>query len=117
MGASHAIGHVLGGTCGVAHGHTSCVMLPHVLRYNHPANAGRQKLVAAAMGRPGQPAADLVAALVAELGQPGRLADVNVTRDQFPLIASHTMKEHHIPNNPRAITRPEQVLEILEAAA
>lgn len=116
MGASHAIGHVLGGTCGVAHGHTSCVMLPHVLRYNHPANAGRQKLVAAAMGHPGQPAADLVAALVAELGQPGRLADVNVTRDQFPLIASHTMKEHHIPNNPRAITRPEQVLEILEAA-
>ena len=27
-GASHAIGHILGGSFGVAHGHTSCVMLP-----------------------------------------------------------------------------------------
>src|SRR5690606_29948920 len=34
MGASHAIGHVLGGSFGVPHGYTSCVMLPHVLRYN-----------------------------------------------------------------------------------
>ena len=31
-GASHGIGHVLGGTAGVAHGYTSCIMLPHVLR-------------------------------------------------------------------------------------
>ena len=30
MGASHAIGHVLGGSCGVPHGYTSCVILPHV---------------------------------------------------------------------------------------
>ena len=117
MGASHAIGHVLGGTCGVAHGHTSCVMLAHVLRYNHPANADRQQLVAATMGHPEKPAGDVVAALVAELGQPGRLAEVNVTRGQFALIAAHTMEEPHIRNNPRAITRPEQVLEILEAAA
>ncbi len=28
MGASHAIGHVLGGSAGVPHGYTSCVMLP-----------------------------------------------------------------------------------------
>ncbi|MEJ0068423.1 MAG: iron-containing alcohol dehydrogenase [Pseudomonadota bacterium] len=28
MGASHAIGHILGGTCNVPHGYTSCVMLP-----------------------------------------------------------------------------------------
>ena len=34
MGASHAIGHALGGSCGVPHGYTSCVILPHVLRYN-----------------------------------------------------------------------------------
>ena len=29
MGASHGIGHVLGGTADVPHGYTSCVMLPH----------------------------------------------------------------------------------------
>ena len=33
-GASHGIGHVLGGTADVPHGYTSCVMLPNVLRYN-----------------------------------------------------------------------------------
>jgi maleylacetate reductase len=32
-GASHGIGHVLGGTAGVPHGYTSCIMLPHVLRF------------------------------------------------------------------------------------
>jgi len=117
MGASHAIGHVLGGTCGVAHGHTSCVILPHVLRYNHGANADRQQLVAAAMGQPDKPAADAIAALIGELGQPQRLSEVDVSRDQFQVIATHTMNEHYIQTNPRAITHAEQILEILEAAA
>src|SRR5947209_20179424 len=40
-GASHGIGHVLGGTAHVPHGYTSCVMLPHVLRFNHAVNAER----------------------------------------------------------------------------
>jgi maleylacetate reductase len=117
MGLSHAIGHVLGGTCGVAHGHTSCVMLPPVLRYNHSANADRQQLVAAAMGHPDQPAADVIAALVADLGQPQRLAEVGVTREQFSLIASHTMEEHYIHTNPRQLTHSGQIMEILDAAA
>jgi maleylacetate reductase len=38
-GASHGIGHVLGGIADVPHGHTSCVMLPHVMRYNEPVTA------------------------------------------------------------------------------
>ena len=52
-GASHGIGHVLGGTAGVPHGYTSCVMLPHVLRFNEPVNAARQAWVSEALGRPG----------------------------------------------------------------
>ena len=52
MGASHAIGHALGGICGVPHGYTSCVMLPHVLRYNRSVNAERQALVAERWGIP-----------------------------------------------------------------
>ena len=52
-GASHGIGHVLGGTAGVAHGYTSCIMLPHVLRFNAGATAERQRWVSEAMGRPG----------------------------------------------------------------
>jgi maleylacetate reductase len=39
MGASHGIGYALGATFGIAHGHTSCIMLPAVLRYNAERNA------------------------------------------------------------------------------
>ena len=52
-GASHGIGHVLGGTAHVPHGYTSCIMLPHVLRFNEPVNADRQKWVSEALGHPG----------------------------------------------------------------
>ena len=40
--ASHAIGHILGGSANVPHGYTSCVMLPHVLEWNASVNAERQ---------------------------------------------------------------------------
>lgn len=117
MGASHAIGHVLGGTCDVPHGYTSCIMLPHVLRYNRAANSERQRLVAEAMGHPGEDAADVIAAFVADLGLPRRLAEVGVKREQFAVIAANTMREHWLHMNPRKINGPEQVLEILDAAA
>ncbi len=117
MGASHAIGHVLGGSCDVPHGHTSCVMLPPVLRYNRALNLDRQKLVAEAMGHAGEDAADVIAAFVRELGLPGKLADVGVTREQFSMIADHAMHDSWLHTNPRKITSVEQVLEILELAA
>ena len=84
-GASHGIGHVLGGTAGVPHGYTSCVMLPHVLRFNHPVNADKQARVSEALGRPGEPAADVVAGLIAGLGLPTRLRDVGVKPEQLDL--------------------------------
>ena len=117
MGASHAIGHVLGGSCDVPHGQTSCVMLAPVLRYNRSVNAERQKLVAEAMGHPDDDAADVIAAFVKSLGQPGRLSEVGVTRDQFAMIADHTMHDSWLHTNPRKITSVEQVYEILELAA
>ena len=117
MGASHAIGHVLGGSCDVPHGHTSCVMLAPVMRYNRAVNRERQQLVAEAMGHAGEDAADVIAAFVAALGQPGRLSEVGVTRDQFAMIADHAMHDSWLHTNPRKITRPEQVMEILESVA
>lgn len=117
MGASHAIGHVLGGTCGVPHGYTSCIMLSHVLRYNRSANADRQTLIAEAMGHPGDEAADVIAKFVADLGLPTRLVQVGVEREQFAAIAAHTMREIWLHVNPRKISHPDQLLEILDAAA
>jgi maleylacetate reductase len=47
---------VLGGIAGVPHGYTSCVMLPHVLRFNQPVNSEQQARVSEVLGRPGEPA-------------------------------------------------------------
>lgn len=116
LGGSHAIGHVLGGTAGMPHGETSCVMLPHVLRYNLSVNAGRQATLAEAMGDAATPAADQIQALVASLDLPGRLRDADVPRDILPTIAEESMHDMWIGTNPRPFKSPDEVLPLLEAA-
>ena len=115
-GASHGIGHVLGGTAHVPHGYTSCVMLPHVLRFNAAVNADRQALVSEAMGQPGREAADVVAGLIAGLGLPGRLRDVGVKEEQLDRIAELSMHDRWIHTNPRKIDGPPVVRTLLDAA-
>ena len=117
VGASHGIGHVLGAACHVPHGHTSCVMLPSVLRWNLPANAERQKRVGEAFGKPDAAAGDLVEGLVKSLGLPGHLSEVGVGKERFREIAEKSMHDRAVLNNPRPIKGPEQVMEILELAA
>jgi alcohol dehydrogenase class IV len=115
-GASHGIGHQLGGVAGVAHGHTSCVMLPNVMRWNREVVAPQLRRIAAAFGRPDEDAADLVQALIRDLGMPTRLSEVNVTRDMFGRIATAAMQSPMVRANPRPITGTAQVEEILEMA-
>lgn len=116
LGASHGIGHVLGGTAGMPHGETSCVMLPHVLRFNESINGERQAVLAAAMGDANISAADQIQALVASLDLPGRLRDADVSREILPTIAQESMLDMWIPTNPRPIKGPDDVLPLLEAA-
>ena len=116
LGASHGIGHVLGGTAGMPHGETSCVMLPHVLRYNASVNGDRQATLAAAMGDTKTSTADQIEALVKDLDLPGRLRDCDVAHDLLPTIAEESMLDMWIPTNPRSIAGPEDVLPLLEAA-
>ena len=115
-GASHGIGHVLGGTAHVPHGYTSCVMLPHVLRFNHAVNADRQALVSQALGRPGDPAAEVVAGLIAALGLPQTVSDVDAKPDQLDRIAELSMHDRWIHTNPRKIEGPKVIRELLDAA-
>ncbi len=115
-GASHGIGHILGGTAGVPHGYTSCVMLAHVLRFNHSVNAAQQQRVSEALGVPQQAAGEAVAALVAELGLPSTLRQVGVRADQLDEIAHKAMHDRLIHTNPRKIHGPEDVRRILDAA-
>ncbi|WOH66725.1 iron-containing alcohol dehydrogenase [Bradyrhizobium sp. BWA-3-5] len=117
MGASHGIGYVLGAEFGVPHGHTSCVMLPSVMRWNKPANAERQAQVAAAMGHPNEDAGDVLDRLIRGLGMPRSLREVNVGPEHFDRIAKAAMATPWVPRNPRRIEGPAQVREILDMAA
>jgi maleylacetate reductase len=116
MGASHGIGYVLGAVFDVPHGHTSCIMLPSVMRWNKPANAGRQALVARAMGHEGKDAGDVLDAFIRGLGMPRSLAEVKIGPEQFDRIASQAMGTPWVPRNPRPIPGPAEVKEILELA-
>lgn len=115
-GASHGIGHVLGGTAGVPHGYTSCIMLPHVLRFNDPVNHDKQARVSEALGHAGEPAANVVAGLIAGLGLPTRLRDVGVKEDQLDLVAENSMHDRWIHTNPRQIEGPAVIRTLLDAA-
>jgi maleylacetate reductase len=117
MGASHGIGYVLGAAFDIPHGHTSCIMLPAVMRWNRPANAERQALVATALGHPGEDAAELLDAFITGLGMPRSLAAVGIGPEHFDRIAEGAMHTPWVPRNPRPIAGLAQVREILELAA
>ena len=115
-GASHGIGHQLGAVAGVPHGYTSCILLPHVMAYNHEATAEKQQWISAALGRPAARASDLIAELISHLGMPTRLRDAGVTHDHFQAIAQGSLLNAWVRANPEPIDTVEQVVEILEAA-
>lgn len=117
MGASHAIGHVLGGTCDVPHYFCTAVMMPSVLRYNRPATERAQKSIAAALGAPELDAGEAFAAFIARLGLPRRLADVGVGEDRFELIGKNAMLSIFTRSNPQPIREPADVVKILKLAA
>ena len=117
MGASHGIGYVLGAVFDIPHGHTSCIMLPAVMRWNKSVNGERQALVAAAMGHPGEDAGDVLDRFIAGLGMPRSLGAVKIGRESFDRMAEQAMGTPWVPRNPRPIAGPPQVREILELAA
>jgi maleylacetate reductase len=117
MGASHGIGYVLGAMFDIPHGHTSCIMLPAVMRWNKSANAERHALIEAALGEPGADAGELLDALIAGLGMPRSLAAVGIGPEHFDRMAEAAMATPWVPRNPRPITGPAEVREILELAA
>jgi len=117
MGASHGIGYVLGAEFGIPHGHTSCIMLPAVMRWNKSVNADRQATISAAMSRAGSDASTVLDAFIGGLGMPRSLGAVKIGRESFQHIAEQAMGTPWVPRNPRRIDSPQQVREILELAA
>jgi maleylacetate reductase len=117
MGASHAIGHVLGGTCDVPHYFCTAVMMPSVLRYNRPATDAAQKSIAEALRAPQLEASDAFAAFIGKLGLPRKLSDVGIGEDKFKLIGENAMLSIFTRSNPQPIREPADVVTILQLAA
>ncbi|PRH89645.1 maleylacetate reductase [Labrys okinawensis] len=116
VGASHALGHVLGAHAGIPHGLTSCLLLPAVMTWNAGVNAERQALVSAALGADDIPAAEAIRRLVAAIELPTRLRDVGIIRDDLALIAAKSFHDPGLRNNPRPVETTADVQEILELA-
>ncbi len=116
MGASHAIGHVLGGTADVPHGYCSCVMAPSVLAFNESVNGDKQKQISICMGQPDRAASEVVDEFITALGMPRSLTAVGITEEQLDLIAEYTMLDFWSRTNPREIEGPADVRGILEMA-
>jgi len=132
-GASHAIGHILGGAYDVPHGYTSCVALPAVLAWNAAdsisAVSERQRLISEVFERIGaaeslntarnsihRSAAEHVRGLVHELGLPETLQDIGIGLEQLDDCAKRTMGDALVHTNPRKISNWKDVREILELA-
>ena len=117
MGASHAIGHILGGTCDVPHGYTSCVMSPYVLEWNAEHDDSRQARILAGLGQAHPTAAKALDAFIRGLGLPRTLSEVGVGEDRFQQVAEYTMLDIWGRTNPRPVTSPADIMEILRRAA
>ncbi|MDO8670751.1 MAG: iron-containing alcohol dehydrogenase [Dehalococcoidia bacterium] len=122
LGLGHAVGHQIGARCNVPHGLTSCVTLPHVMRFVTPLATPRLVLMTQAMGvdtgglsaeAAAAAAADAVEAIIGNLGLPRRLRDVGVTKDDLHAVAKASFPEAASSNSPRPVTSPEEILQLL----
>lgn len=113
---AHALGHALGALCDVPHGHTSCVLLPAVLRWIAHATGDRQRMLCEAMQIEGSDAAAAVASMVFALGLPASLRDVGVDRALLPEIAERALLDPLTGNCARPVRGAAELRDILEMA-
>lgn len=117
MGASHAIGHILGGTCDVPHGYCSCVMAPYVLQWNAEYDASRQQRTLAALGNTHASAGEALDAFIRGLGMPRTLGEVGVDESRYQQIAEYTLLDIWGRTNPRPVKTADDVMQILRLAS
>jgi maleylacetate reductase len=132
MALHHAICHALGPE-GVPHGDANAIMLPHVMRFNLPEAPNGLAEIAAAIAGDGssnresaqtdtgsldspQRAVAAVESLFSSLPVPHRLGETVVTPAQFPRIAEATIQSSAVLLNPRPVSKPADVLTILDRA-
>jgi maleylacetate reductase len=97
FGLSHALGHQIGPRWDVPHGMTSCITLPHAMRFMADLAPERFRPIAEGFGvafdaaeprRAALACADRAAAFIAQFDVPQRLRDVGVPRDELGEVAA-----------------------------
>ena len=126
LGVSHAMGHQIGPMWDVPHGVTSCITLPHAMRFMAEVAPERFEPIAEGLriafnaadpGPAARACADRVAAFVAALPVPRTLGEVGVSDNQIPAIAEAVREEIELFD---VLGRPvalDEVRALLKAAA
>ncbi|MGC1190540.1 MAG: iron-containing alcohol dehydrogenase, partial [Candidatus Binatus sp.] len=124
-GISHALGHQIGPMWNVPHGITSCITLPHVMRFMAGVAADRFAPIADGFDvrfdarSPHSSAiecADRTARFIGKFEVPSRLRDVGVPREEIARIAGTVLEEVKRANTVGADVTLEQLVGILDAA-
>jgi alcohol dehydrogenase class IV len=102
-GLSHTLGKRLGSRHDIPHGVTSCLLLPHVLRYLAPSAPETMKRIAEALEAPTAP--EGVARLVSQLGLPNHLATYELTEEDLREAVRPMASAEHSENDLLSILR------------
>jgi maleylacetate reductase len=125
MGLAHALVHAVGGRFRTPHAATHAIIGPAVMRFNQPAVADQQRLIAEALGRDvrglgrdeaAYEAARGVVALRERLGLPASLRALGVPRDELRAAAADAPHDRYYPMNPAPIPSLAAVVQVLDWA-
>ena len=125
MGISHALGHQVGPFWNVPHGFTSCITLPHVMRFMAEVAPERFAAIAAGFGvrfdsaRPRAAAvecAERTAKFIKQFEVPTRLRDVGVPREELGRIGAIVREEVVRSNTVGRDVSEAEIFALLEAA-
>jgi alcohol dehydrogenase len=98
------LGKRIGARHDIPHGVTSCLLLPHVMRYLAPRTSSAQALIASALGvdtrempveQAASLAADAVYDLIAALGQPQHLGEYGLSDEDLEAAARPVANADH----------------------
>jgi alcohol dehydrogenase len=124
FGVIHALAHAVGAKFHVHHGTLNSILMPVGMRFNSTVVPQIYVQIAQALGvqADGRPEDEVIAAGIAavealaqDCGLPTRLRDVDVPEAALPELASLSLVEAALFNNPRPATE-EELLELLQAA-
>lgn len=125
FGLSHLLGHQIGPRWDVPHGVTSCITLPHAMRFMADIAPQRFGPIAEGFGvrfDAGNPkpaaleCANRAAEFIAQFDVPRKLSDAGVPREEIPQVAgtiARALEQSQVMDRPLT---PDEVVRLLEAA-